>query len=360
MRSSGTLGEAASSGYLRHLFDRGVRPLFPGYFNLVMATGIVSNALFIIGPRPLSSALLVVNLAAFAVLVLATTLRAGIYRRELWSDLTNPRLVFTFFTIVAGANVLGSGLYVRGFELVAAGLWLFALVVWVLLGYFSFAVLTFINTESGAEVVHGGWLIAIVGTESLVVLGALVAPEFGPLAALTWVAVYALWGVGIVFYGIFVTLFTHRIFFLRVTAEDMNPLFWVVMGAAAIATNAGSTLIVSEPDLEFLLAMRPFIDGTTLILWAWATWWIPLLVIFGFWRHVVQRYQLSYHPAYWNLVFPLGMYTVATYRLSLASDYTALQTVSRVMVWVSFAAWLLTMLGLIGSVRGTLSAAKAS
>ena len=91
----------------------------------------------------------------------------------------------------------------------------------------------------------------------------------------------------------------------------MNPLFWVVMGAAAIATNAGSTLILTEPDLPFLLAMRPFVNGTTLILWAWATWWIPLLAIFGVWRHVVRRYPLVYAPMYWSLVFPLGMYAVA-------------------------------------------------
>ena len=34
-------------------------------------------------------------------------------------------------------------------------------------------------------------------------------------------------------------------------------IFWLVMGAAAIATNAGSTLILTEPDMPFLLAMRP-------------------------------------------------------------------------------------------------------
>jgi tellurite resistance protein TehA-like permease len=101
----------------------------------------------------------------------------------------------------------------------------------------------------------------------------------------------------------------------------MNPLFWVVMGASAIATNAGSTLILTKPDLPFLLAMQPFVNGTTLILWAWATWWIPLLAIFGVWRHLVRRYPFEYTPTYWSLVFPLGMYAVATYRLSLASDF---------------------------------------
>lgn len=314
-----------------------------------MATGIVSVGFSLLGRGTLSDALLVVNLVAYPLLLVALVLRAVLYPRRLWTDLVDPRLVFTFFTVVAGSDVLGAGLLLRGHDGLATALWLFALAAWVLLGYFSFAVLTFVNSEEGAEVVHGGWLIAIVGTESLVILGVQLAPRFGSLENLTLVTVYALWGIGIVFYGIFITLFTHRIFFLRLDPREMSPLFWVVMGAAAIATNAGSTLIANPPDLAFLTAMRPFIDGTTLILWAWGTWWIPMLVILGVWRHVVRRYPLRYDPAYWNLVFPLGMYTVATYRLSLAADYTALQSVSRVMIWVAFGAWLATMLGLAGS-----------
>ncbi len=314
-----------------------------------MATGIVSNGFFLLDHRTLSAALLAVNLVAYPLLLAALALRAALYPRRLLADLLDPRLVFTFFTFVAGSDVLGLGLHLRGHERPAVWLWLAALAAWVVLGYVSFSVLTFRNNEEGAEVVHGGWLIAIVGTESLVILGVVLAPRFGSLESLTLVTVYGLWGVGIVFYGIFVTLFMHRIFFLRLEPDEMSPLFWVVMGAAAISTNAGSTLIANPPELEFLQAMRPFVDGTTLILWAWGTWWIPLLVILGVWRHVVRRYPLRYHPAYWNLVFPLGMYTVATYRLSLAADYTALQAVSRVTIWIAFAAWLATMAGLVHS-----------
>jgi tellurite resistance protein TehA-like permease len=331
--------------------ERVIAPLFPGYFNLVMATGIVSNGFFVLGHRSFSDALLVVALVAYPLLILALVLRALLYPRRLWADLVDPRLVFTFFTLVAATDVLGSDLHLRGHDGSATALWLFALVVWVVLSYFSFSVLTFLNNEEGAEVVHGGWLIAIVGTESLVILGDLLAPRFGSLRDLTQIAVYALWGIGIVFYGIFITLFTHRIFFLRLEPEEMGPLFWVVMGAAAISTNAGSTLIVSRPALPFLQAMRPFVDGTTLVIWAWGTWWIPLLVILGIWRHVVRRFPLRYEPGYWNLVFPLGMYTVATFRLSLASDYTALQSLARVMIWVAFAAWLATAIGLVSAGR---------
>jgi hypothetical protein len=38
----------------------------------------------------------------------------------------------------------------------------------------------------------------------------------------------------------------YRIFFLEVRPEDLTRLLWVVMGAAAIGTNAGSTLLLSD------------------------------------------------------------------------------------------------------------------
>jgi tellurite resistance protein TehA-like permease len=329
------------------VLERAVRPLYPGYFALVMATGIVSNAFFLLGRHTLSDVLLAVNLVAYPLLVAATLLRAARWPRWLWRDLVDPRLVFTFFSFVAASDVLGLQLELRGYHGAATVLWLVALGAWIPLAYFSFAVLTFDSSQTGADVVHGGWLIAIVGTESLVLLGAPLAPTFGSAERLTFVTIYTLWGVGIVLYGIFVTLFAYRVFFLPMTAWDMNPLFWVVMGAAAIATNAGSTLLLGRPDLPFLRAMEPFLNGTSLILWAWATWLIPLLVVFMVWQHVAQKHPLRYEPTYWSLVFPLGMYAVATYKLALAADFSPIDVFSRTMAWIALGAWVVTFAALL-------------
>ena len=119
------------------------------------------------------------------------------------------------------------------------------------------------------------------------------------------------------------------------------------MGAAAISTNAGSTLILTETRIPFLEAMRPFIDGVTLIMWAWATWGIPLLVLFGVWKHGVCRVPLTYTPTFWSLVFPLGMYALASLRLSLAVDFPPLRTISLAMAWLALAAWVTTAAGLV-------------
>ena len=331
--------------------------LFPGYFALVMATGIISNTLWLQGHQGLSDALFAVDAVAFPWLVLLTGLRAALFPRALAADLTSPSLVFSFFTIVAASDVLGLGLNIRGHAQAALVLWALALATWILLIYFSFAVLTFLNSAHGANVVHGGWLIAIVGTESLVILGAVLAPSQGELAPSLFVLIHMLWGVGLGLYGIFITLFAYRIFFFEVGPDDITPLLWVVMGAAAITTNAGSMLILTDSNVPFLESMRPFIDGVTLTMWGWATWWIPLLAVFGFWKYVVRRQPLRYSPMLWSLVFPLGMYSLASLRLALAAEFAPLRMVAGAMAWVALAAWAATAAGLAGTVSRDLKTA---
>ncbi len=325
---------------------QGIAGLYPGYFALVMATGIISNALFLEHYRALSTVLFAVNLIAYPTLWLLTLLRVMSAGKALWADLTSPKLVFAFFTIVAATDVLGVGMNLRGWGHAATLMWLLALILWVTLIYLSFGVLTFLNTAHGANVVHGGWLIAIVGTESLVILGAAIAPNLGAQQQTVLVLIHMFWGVGLGLYGIFVTLFAYRIFFFDIAPDDITPLIWVVMGAAAISTNAGSVLILTDTGIAFLQSMRPFIDGVTLIMWAWATWWIPLLVLFGIWKHIIRRAPIVYTPMLWSLVFPLGMYALASLRLSLAADFQPLRLISGAMVWVAFAVWAVTAAGM--------------
>jgi len=321
-----------------------VSGLYPGCFALVMASGIISNGLFLGGHGGWSDLLFGVILIAYPFLILLTLIRLMWFPRALRADLMNPALVFSFFTLVAGTGVLAVALNLRGWSQPALSLWAFAFAIWLVLIYLGFAVMIFRNPAGGADIAHGGWLNAIVGTESLVILGTLLAPEAGTLGSAMLVATHMLWGVGIALYGIFIALFAQRIFFSNVEPDDISPILWVVMGAAAIATNAGSTLILAKDDMAFLLAMRPLVDGVTLVMWAWATWWIPMLLLLGLWKHGVRRVPLKYTPMLWSLVFPLGMYAVASLRLSLAANLPPLKSLSVAMTWMALAAWIATAL----------------
>lgn len=328
-------------------FARLVRWLHPGAFAFVMATGIISNAMFLVGQRELSAALFDLNAVAFPWLGLLLALRLVRFPHRVLADLADPRLVFAFFSLVAAADVFGMGLGLRGFRTATGWIWAAALGLWLPLIYLGFGVLVFRNNAERTNVIDGGWLMGIVGTESLVIAGAAAAPLAGGLSPAVFVLIHVLWGVGLGLYAVFVVLFAYRVFFFEVGPDDLTPLLWVVMGAAAIGANAGSALILGRPDMRFLAAMRPFIEGVTLCLWAWASWWIPLLVAFGVWKHLILRRPLAYSPLLWSLVFPLGMYAVASLRLSLASDFPPWRVVANAMVWVALAAWVATAGGLL-------------
>lgn len=321
--------------------------LDPGYFALVMATGIVSNALFLEGERALSDVLFVVNLVAYPWLGLLTALRAARFGAAIWTDLINPRRVFLFFTTIAATDVFAMSLGLRGFDAIGLILWLAAAALWLALVYFGFGVLMLRNSAEDADVVEGAWLNAIVGTQSLVIVGAALAVPTGKLAAQAAIVLDLLWLIGLFLYGIFSALLAYRIFFADLKPDDVAPPLWIVMGAAAISANAGALLIGHGGTTPYLRTLQPFLDGVTLGVWAWASWWIPLLLLLGIWKHGVHRVPIVYTPLLWSMVFPLGMYAVATLRLARIADVAVLAAWSAVMAWIALAVWAATAIGLI-------------
>ena len=323
-----------------------LQALHPGNFALVMASGIISIGLHIQHQEWLSDAFCAFAIVAWLCLLALSLVRLIRFTGAVRIDLLNPRLVFSFFTLVAATDIVGLLLQERGYETLAIACWFMAFTAWCLLLYLAFSVLTFLTHENNVNIIHGGWLILIVGTQSLVLLGVKIAPNLGEYAVHMMVEVHMLWGLGLMFYGIFVTLFCYRIFFLRLRPQDVSPLLWVTMGAAAISANAGTSLLMEDSHLSFLEMQRPFIVGVTMMIWGWGTWWIPMLVLFSFWKHIINRLPLTYEPIWWSLVFPLGMYSVASARLGLAAEFPPLQWIAELALWVALGAWTVVLFGL--------------
>ena len=328
---------------------------FPGYFALVMATGIVSLGASALGFRSLAVGLFGVNVAAYAVLWGLTLARLAVYPRRLLADLTEHARGPAFLTIVAGTCVLGSqfGLMTPWMG-IARALWYLGLGLWAGLVYAFFAAVTVGDPKPGLEEgLHGGWLVTVVATESLAVLGAIVAPSLRAPERALFVALTAFL-VGSMIYGVLISLILYRWMFFRMSAQAATPTYWINMGAVAITTLAGSRLLLAADAWPFLKEVRPFVLGATLFAWSAATWWIPLLVIVGVWRHGVKKAPIAYDPIYWSLVFPLGMYTTATLMLVRATGFEFLSFIPRVFLWIALAAWILTFAGMARTVAARL------
>ncbi len=324
-----------------------LRELYPGYFSLTMASGIIAIALDMFEMALLSDIFYVIALISWLILLGLYCWRLLLYPKTIWFEIIDPSTTFMFFSFVASTDIIGMLLYLHDVRDLALVCWVFAFLGWVSLLHCSFSVLVIHNSERKANVVHGGWLICIVGTQSLVLLGVNVVDQLGDYATYMAMGLYMLWGVGLILYAIFVTLFCYRIFFLNMDVNDYTPLMWVIMGAAAICANAGSSLVVMDPIIPALISLNPVIDGVALLFWTWASWWIPLLFVIGCWKHFVRHLPLRYDPRQWSIVFPLGMYAVTSFRLTFAGSFEPMHQISHIMTWVAIIVWCVVTTGLI-------------
>lgn len=332
-----------------NLFDQEVAHLYPGYFALVMATGIVSIASFLLGMGPVAWALFRMNEVAYGILWLLTLVRLVRYPHGVTSDLTDHARGPGFFTVVAGTCVLGSQYAILAGDSTAASLlWALGIVLWVILTYTFFTAVTVRRFKPGLESgVNGAWLLAVVATESVSTLGTQVAASVGRWQEVTLFFSLGMYLAGCMLYILIIALIFYRFTFFRLAPEDLTPPYWINMGAVAITTLAGATLILQEPQWGFLGALDPFLKGFTLFFWATATWWIPLLLVLGVWRHLYHRVHPSYDPQYWGLVFPLGMYSTCTFQLAGATGLSFLFPLARYFLYIALIAWAVTFLGLV-------------
>ncbi len=325
-----------------------LQTFFPGYFALVMATGIVSIGAYLYGLKEIAITLLVANIIFYIILWIILIIRIFKYPHDVWKDIVSSSRGVTFLTIIAANNVLGNQFAIMTPDKeIAIFLWEFGIVLWLVITYTFFVVITAKEPKQGVEVsISGAWLLIVVSTESIAVLGALIANEMPHKEVIIFIS-FCAFLIGGMHYMVFISLIIYRWLFMSMKAELLTPPYWINMGAVAITTLAGSRLLMYTQHHEWISGIQYFLPGFTVFFWAFATWWIPILLLLPVWRHIIQKVPIKYDPQYWSLVFPAGMYAVATFNFSNALDLPFLLPIANSFMYFSIIAWIIVFIGMI-------------
>ncbi len=303
-------------------------------FSVVMATGILSIAARNHHYWRIGDALGVLASLVLAILIALVMATVAVRRRVASWDLRDPDVTLRLFTFVAACAVLDTRL--TSHLVVLRLLGAVTVCSWLVLIVLSARDMSAHGWRALRDRVHGAWELASVGSSGLAIVTARMAYYTGHR---WWLLVSApIWLSAIGIYGLMTFLVLWRAVAERQDRQGFEPDTWILMGALAIATLAGDNIHRVAPDW-----LADGVRALTVVTWVAATLWIPPLIYFGLHRISQRPKLLQFSGVWWTLVFPLGMYSVATFASALELNLRSMQTVSLVFFWNAFAVWLIVV-----------------
>jgi tellurite resistance protein TehA-like permease len=289
-----------------------------------MATAIVSIASLNAGFQVLSIVLLYTAVAAFVPLAL---LDLWLIRHPLtlFRRAAQPGQGFHALGFVADGCVLGVRIAQTGSAALTIATVLFAcgFVLWALI----LAAVAIEHGRGGRIKPRGEWLLTVVATEGLAILATHIAglgdlPALRPVASVLWIA-------GGVAYLLVGGLLARRASQPDFGVGNVTPDWWIVMGAPAIWCVAAVTVTGAQPGTI----------GAALAVGAWALASVMLIAIAAVDACRTRRLGVRFTPERWTMVFPLGMYSVASWMLGQSLNAGWLSDLGRLWLAVAVSMW---------------------
>jgi tellurite resistance protein TehA-like permease len=290
-----------------------------------MATTIVSIAARNSGFEVLSIVLLWAAVAAFVSLA-ALDVWLARHPLTLIRRAAQPDQGFHALGFVADGCVLGIRIFAVGIPAALTIAAIFLACGWVLWLLILGAVVAE-HGRGGVRQARGEWLLTVVATEGLAILAAKIAarhhlPVLHAGATVMWI----LGGVACLVVG---GLLARRATMPDFGLGNITPDWWIVMGAPAIWCVAAVGVTGAHPGTAGAAAAA--------VAWGIASLMLIVIGIADVLR--ARRLGVRFTPERWTMVFPLGMYCVASWMLGRSLDVEWLTELGRAWLAVAFTAW---------------------
>ena len=349
-----------------------IRQFTPNWFAATMGTGILALALpqmpgIGASLKPVGEVMWFFNIGLFTLFTALYTARwilFGHEARRIFGHNTVSMFIGTIpmglATIINGCIAFGIARFGEGIVPVATVLWwidaAMAVSCGVLIPYFMFT-----RHQHSLDGMTAVWLLPVVAAEVTAASGGLLAPHLAQGSAQFGMLVtsYILWAYSVPVAFSILALLILRMALHKLPHEGMAASSWLALGP--IGTGALGMLVLGG-DAPAIMAGHGLADvGTVaqgigtiagLLLWGFGLWWLALasLITWRYWRA-----GIPFNLGWWGYTFPLGVFTVATFRLGTTLNLaffgivgTAL-TLALALMWIVVAAKTL-----IGGWRGNL------
>ena len=335
-----------------------IRQFTPNWFAATMGTGILALALPQIPGMghiltPVGEALWFFNIALFAlftVLYTARWLMFGHEARRIFGHNTVSMFIGTIpmglATIINGCLAFGIARFGDAIVPVAHVLWwidvAMSLTCGVLIPYFMFT-----RHQHSLDAMTAVWLLPVVAAEVAGASGGLLAPHLADTQTqlIVLATSFVLWAYSVpVAFGILAILIL-RMALHKLPHEGMAASSWLALGP--IGTGALGMLVLGGDAPQIMAQHGLGAVGETaqgigviagLTLWGFGLWWLLLatLITIRYWRAGVP-----FNLGWWGYTFPLGVYTVATFRLGTTLNLVFFDVAGTVLTIALGAMWLL-------------------
>ncbi len=286
-----------------------IRTFPPAWFAMIMGTGAVANATYLMGFHAIGKGLYYINLVMAALLIIPWTLRWILYPREVLADLFSPYKISFFPTMPVGGLVLGSGaLLMKPFPGYLTFAWTMYIIAVPLV--FIFAIIMgyamFTEGEINLEHANCSWLIPPVAAIVVPMLGNGLVGSAGKYASLVGVINIAMWSI-----GFFLFIFVGNVIFFRMVRHSLPdarvaPTVWISMGPIGVGTIGLLGLKSSFGALGIGLNLSSIAP----LFWGFGLWCYFIAIFVTY--HYRKTTAIPYGLGWWAYTFPLGAYTIST------------------------------------------------
>jgi tellurite resistance protein TehA-like permease len=307
---------------------------------MVMATGIVATGVRQDGWRGAFDALVVIAAAVWIAAISATLVRLARSSAGLRADASAPGQAFAWYAMVASCVVLGSCLARLGGPGAPAAEALagVALATWLVVTTLVPARFARRAARPNLSSITGSWYLWPVATQSLAIAAVVLGADGELPAGPAVIAAIVAWSAGVALYLVTSILVATRLARAGPGPAGTRAGYWVAMGAAAISVLAAA-LIVRVPGAAAAQDAGRELKAAGVLLWSVGTALYLVLVVATARWWIRTRSRPDYQPSTWVIVFPLGMYAVASWQLGAATGLTFLHRVGTVTVWPAALAW---------------------